>query len=178
MNDRVTINMQDDILKLHGLGLLEKLLADKTTKRNILWASNAYRALGPQYDCNEEITSGLITGPHCSVIKTRARKATEQQSERTRQRAEVFTPPRWVCRKMNDYADEIWFGKKDVFSQDGRPAARIEFPKRKSWKRYVSSRRLEITCGEAPYLAERYDMESGEIISVRDRMGILDRKLD
>ncbi|WP_300755707.1 hypothetical protein [uncultured Oscillibacter sp.] len=41
----------------------------------------------------------------------------------------------------------------------------------------MSSRRLEITCGEAPYLAERYDMESGEIISVRDRMGILDRKL-
>ena len=57
MNDRVTINMQDDILKLHGLGLLEKLLADKTTKRNILWASNAYRALGPQYDCNEDIRS-------------------------------------------------------------------------------------------------------------------------
>ena len=45
--------------KLTGLETekLEKLLADKTTKRNILWASNAYRALGPQYDCNEDIRS-------------------------------------------------------------------------------------------------------------------------
>lgn len=157
MSDRVSINIQDDILKLHGLGLLEKLLADKTTKRNILWAANAYRALGPQYECNEEITSALITGPHCSVIKTRARKAAEQQSSRTRQHGEVSTPL-WVCRKMCGCADEMWNSKA-------------------RWQKYVDARVLEIACGEAPFLASRYDAETGEGIPVPDRIGLLDRKL-
>lgn len=157
MNDRVTINIQDDILKLHGLGLLEKLLVDKTTKQNILWATNAYRALGPQYECNEEITSALITGPHCSIIKTRARKAAEQQSSRTRQHGEVSTPL-WVCRKMNDYIDGMWNSKA-------------------RWQKYVDARVLEIACGEAPFLASRYDAETGEGIPVSDRIGLLDRKL-
>lgn len=157
MNDRVTINIQDDILKLHGLGLLEKLLADKTAKRNILWATNAYRALGPQYECNEEITSALITGPHCSVIKTRARKAAEQQSSRTRQHGEVSTPLR-VCRKMCGCVDEMWNSKA-------------------RWQKYVDARVLEIACGEAPFLASRYDAETGEVIPVPDRIGLLDRKL-
>ena len=43
---------------------------------------------------------------------------------------------------------------------------------------YVSARRLEITCGEAPYLVSRYDTVSGEPIKdVRHRIGLLDRKL-
>lgn len=41
----------------------------------------------------------------------------------------------------------------------------------------MDSRRLEITCGEAPYLTTRYDVETGELIPVENRMGILDRKL-
>ena len=54
---------------------------------------------------------------------------------------------------------------------------KIEFPKRKRWQRYVDSKRLEITCGEAPYLVSRYDTTTGEIIPIGDRIGILDRKL-
>ena len=41
----------------------------------------------------------------------------------------------------------------------------------------MDSPRLEITCGEAPYLVSRYDMARGEIIPIKDRIGILDRKL-
>ena len=37
--------------------------------------------------------------------------------------------------------------------------------------------RLEITCGEAPYIASRYDAATGEIIPLERRIGILDRKL-
>ena len=42
----------------------------------------------------------------------------------------------------------------------------------------MDSRRLEITCGEAPYLVSRYDVSTGKLIipSIR-RIGILDRKL-
>lgn len=151
------LNIQDDILKLHALGLLDRLLADKTTKRHIMWATDAYGELGPHYERNEEILPELITGSSASVIKTRARKALEQQSERTRQRGEVFTPLK-ICRKMCDHAHETLSGKSD-------------------WKKYVDSRTLEITCGEAPFLVSRYDVETGEVIPVSERIGLLDRKL-
>ena len=174
--DRMVINIQDDILKIYHLRLLDALLADKTTKRNILWATDAYHIQGTRYSRDEEITPDLITGINSDIIKTRARKAMEQQSERTRQHAEVFTPL-WVCEKMNDHADEVWFGEKDVFRKDGQPTEKVIFQKKKTWKQYVDSRRLEITCGEAPYLVSRYDVETGEMIPVPDRIGILDRKL-
>jgi type II restriction enzyme len=41
----------------------------------------------------------------------------------------------------------------------------------------VKSSRIEITCGEAPYLVSRYDTTTGEPIAVEQRIGILDRKL-
>lgn len=170
------VGIQDEILKLHSIGLLNRLLADKTTGANILWATDAYREQGAEYQRDKEITAQLITGSHSNIIKNRARKALEQQSERTRQRGEVFTPL-WVCRKMNDFADETWFGRPDVFAKGGRPTQQVSFSKHRSWQRYVDDRQLEITCGEAPYLVSRYDVATGEIISIANRIGILDRKL-
>ena len=174
--DGVVINIQDDLLKIRRLGLLNKLLEDKTTRKNIIWATNAYAPLGAGYGWGEAITAGLITGSRSGVIKTRAGKAMEQQSERTRRHAEVFTPL-WVCQKMNDHADEVWFESKDVFFRDGGPTPAVVFPPGKSWKKYVDSKRLEITCGEAPYLVSRYDAETGGRIPISRRTGLLDRKL-
>lgn len=170
------INIGDDILRLQSLKLLKKLLVDKTTKKNIMWATDAYKGKSGDYERNKEITEVLITGRNADVIKTRARKAMEQQSERTKQHAEVFTPL-WIVQKMNDHADEVWFGCPNVFFQDGNPTERVSFPKEKTWQSYVDSRRLEITCGEAPYLVTRYDVETGEAIPIKQRVGILDRKL-
>ena len=42
---------------------------------------------------------------------------------------------------------------------------------------YIDSKRLEITCGEAPYLVSRYDASTGEMIDIHKRIGILERKL-
>ena len=98
------VGIQDEILRLHAKGLLAPLLVDKTTKRNIIWATDAYRALGFPYERTQEILPALITGEHSDVIKTRARKEMEQQSERTRRHAEVFTPLA-VCRQMIGDAD-------------------------------------------------------------------------
>ena len=72
---------------------------------------------------------------------------------------------------MNNFCDEEWFGRKDVFNyQEGKTwtptAGKIEFPAQKSWKQYVDSRRLEITCGEAPFLVTRYDAATGETIPI------------
>ena len=88
----MVIDIQQDIQQLQALGLLDKLLIDKTTKKNIMWATDAYKPLGAKYDRNEEITAELISGVNAKAIQTRAGKALTQQSERTRQHAEVFTP--------------------------------------------------------------------------------------
>lgn len=84
---------------------------------------------------------------------------------------------------MNNYCDEVWFGRANVFNiQSGETREpirkKITFPEGKTWQDYVESRRLEITCGEGPYLASRYDAATSELIRhTIDRIGILDRKL-
>ena len=85
---------------------------------------------------------------------------------------------------MNNHCDNDWFGRDSVFNTENADntwtvsEGKIEFPKQKNWQHYVDSRRLEITCGEAPYLVSRYDVSTGELIvpPIR-RIGILDRKL-
>lgn len=169
------INIEDDILHLQRLGLLDKLLYDRTTKRSIIWASDAHAGLGDAYRSNGEIRLELITGDRSGVIKTRARKELSQRSDRTRKNGEVFTPL-WICRKMIDHADEMWRSE----TEDAK-AAKIKQKtasyKSEQWQRYIDSRRLEITCGEAPYLVSRYDVATGEEIPVPERIGILDRKM-
>lgn len=173
----VLINITDDIVRLQKAGILDRLLYDKTTGRNILWATDAYTELGARYERNEEIAPELITDTNLGVIKTRARKAFEQQTERTRHRAEVFTPL-WVVRQMCDALDEAWFGYPNVFFKDGAPTERVRFFENKhTWQKYVDSRRMEITCGEGPFLVSRYDAATGEIIPIVERVGVLDRKL-
>lgn len=171
------IHIQDDIVRLQHCGLLDRMLRDKTTKNNIMWATDAYARYGHDYERNEEIHPHLITGENIDIIKTRARKEFEQQNQRTRKRAEVFTPM-WICRFMIDKADEEWFGYPDVFFKGEEPVNEIRFfEKRHTWQKYVDSKRLEITCGEAPYLMSRYDVATGEIVPIEKRCGILDRKL-
>ena len=85
---------------------------------------------------------------------------------------------------MNNDCDEQWFGRREVFNielenhQWQVMEAKVDFPEGKTWMGYVDSRRLEITCGEAPYLVSRYDAATGElIVPPLRRIGILDRKL-
>lgn len=115
------------------------------------------------------------------MIQPRISKDVEQQIQRTRKSAEVFTLA-WIFNKMNNFCDEEWFGYKDVFNCQAEHEwipikEKVKFPEGKNWKEYVDSRRLEITCGEAPYLVSRYDTSTGEFIKINKRIGILDRKL-
>lgn len=169
------VGIQDEILRLQSKGLLAGLLADKTTRANIIWATDAYKDLGPAYARDQAMEPGLITGRHSDVIKTRARKAMEHQSERTRKHAEVFTPL-WVCQKMLSFGDAEAFGGRDPFFTEETAAERF-FTENNRWQAYVDARRLEITCGEAPFLVQRYDAATGEMIPLADRQGLLDRKL-
>lgn len=167
--------IQDEILRLHAMGLLERLLEDKTTRAHILWATDAYEDRGPEWRRDREITAALITGENSGVIRTRARKALEQQAARTRHHAEVFTPLA-VCARMVSAMDAAWFSTGDHFPPPGA-AGPIRFTKKRNWRRYVDARRLEITCGEAPYLVTRYDAATGEALPIAARVGLLDRKL-
>lgn len=161
--------------------VLKSLLKDKTTGKNIIFATNAYVDSG--FDINEktEITEKLLRQMGASLIQPRVAKSQEQQAERTRKKAEVFTPS-WICNKMNNHCDEEWFGVPGVFNTEVEQGwevntEKISFDSVKAWQKYVDSKRLEITCGEAPYIVSRYDASTGDIIPVKNRIGILDRKL-
>ncbi len=169
------VNIQDDMMELEGLGLLGKLLVDKTTKRHILWGTDAYEERGEGYGKGREMEVSLFLYDNLGVITARADKALEQQSSRTKQHGEVFTP-RWVCDRMIDALDCDFFGV-ETLPVDAWHHIDTLFAGKKSWKKYVDNKRLEITCGEAPYLAQRYDASTGEMIPVGERTGILDRKL-
>lgn len=164
------------MIELQKLGLLDKLLVDKTTKGHILWGTDAYAERGEGYAKGREIFVPLILYNNLGVIKTRARKAFEQQLDRTKLHGEVFTP-RWVCNMMIDAIDCDWFGIDKLPVDAWQHVEELFQQTKKSWKKYVDNKRLEITCGEAPYLVQRYDVADGEIMPVEERTGILDRKL-
>ena len=63
------IGIQDELLRINSLGLLDGLLADRTTRAHILWATDAYTDLGPGYQRDKEIKAELITGERSGVIK-------------------------------------------------------------------------------------------------------------
>lgn len=162
--------------------VFQTLLKDRTTGKNIIWADDEYEAMGSQYLRYNEITIPKISGNHSDVIKPRTAKELEKQSLRTKTHAEVFTPA-WLVNQMNGYMDDEWFGREQVFSSyENRSwkstTGAINFDDAPgTWKEYVDQRRLEITCGEAPFITTRYDMLTGDAIEVADRVGFLDRKL-
>lgn len=168
--------------------ILETLLCDRTTGRNIIWADNEYEALGDGYLGDDEITVEKIACANSGVIKPRIAKEQERQSKRTKSRAEVFTPS-WLCNQMNNDLDEVWFGRHDVFNVESTTEngaktwtttkGHISFPKSKGhgWHAYIEAPWLEITCGEAPFVCSRYDTVTGDEIPISERVGFLDRKL-
>lgn len=171
-----------DISSYPVVNVLGLLLQDKSTKKNIIWATDTYEEFGEGFTDKVQMSANSLL-QHPNLIRPRIQKSQEAQAQRTRKKAEVFTPA-WLCNRMNNHCDNDWFGRDSVFNTENADntwtvsEGKIEFPKQKNWQHYVDSRRLEITCGEAPYLVSRYDVSTGELIvpPIR-RIGILDRKL-
>lgn len=163
--------------------VLAVLLIDRSTKKNIVWATDDYIDFGVGYSPESELTIDKISGLHSFIITPRILKEKQKQSNRTRNKAEVFTPS-WICNEQNNLVDEQWFGRADVFNIAGDKGwktvkTKIAFPSKpgKTWQDYIRAKRMEITCGEAPYLVSRYDTVTGKPIKVYKRIGLLDRKL-
>lgn len=180
----VTADVKENSLLCLDKNILTLLLKDRSSGKNIIWATDDYEQLGAGYAADDELTLAAITGEHGDIIRPRALKSKEEQGLRTRNMAEVFTPL-WICNKMNNLADNAWFGHENAFNSEngtswqaseGKVAFRGE-QGADGWRAYLSSRRLEITCGEAPYLASRYDTMTGELVPLAQRIGLLDRKL-
>ncbi len=176
---------ENDILKKYPK-VLDKLLRDHTTGKNIFWATDNYQELGNNYQFASQILTELISGDNGHIIMPRVKKDKEIQQSRVRGMAEVFTPS-WICNAQNNLIDNAWFEKENVFNteiqlENGTKTwlvnqDKINFPESKTWKHYIRDTRLEMACGEAPYITSRYDTTTGEFIPIEKRIGLLDRKL-
>ncbi len=166
----------------------------------IIWATNDYfkdfeakegdDELGiakDDFKFEKPILPKLILKERRDLIMPRVLKDRMRQVARSKDKAEVFTPS-WVCNAQNNLIDEAWFNRKDVFNtehvtEDGihtwKPTeGQISFEGTgKTWEDYIRDTRMEITCGEAPYLVSRYDTTTGEEIALNRRIGLLDRKM-
>ncbi len=153
-----SIDIREDYL-LKNDNLLDILLQDKTTGNNILWATDSYEHKGEKYVTRAPITPDLVTGTNGSVIQPRAVKSKEEQLLRTRDKAEVFTPLS-IVKQMNEACDTMQINEKN-------------------WQEYVALLKLEITCGEAPFIVSRYDPVSNkqDLLPISERVGFLDKKL-
>lgn len=173
--------IKDEFFQHLDNSTIKLLLSDKSTKKNIIWATDHYTAFGKGYQLEDEVTVSAIKGYKFELVKPRVTKSKAIQAKRVKNKAEVFTPS-WVCNNQNNLIDNDWFGRRGVFNTETDRGwitnyEKIVIPEDRTWKEYVDSRRLEITCGEAPYIASLYDSVTGEYIQIQDRIGLLDRKL-
>lgn len=138
--------------------LLNILLIDRTTKKNIIWATDSYEKYGKDFYPKKQIKPQLITGEYSKLIQPRAAKSLDEQKYRTKDKAEVFTPLS-VVDQMNKSVDTV--------------------VNKNNWQEYVKQLKLEITCGEAPFMVSRYDpiAHTGKLIPLNKRVGFLDKKL-
>ena len=203
---------ENQLLVSYGEKVCMNLLKDHTTQQNIYWATDSYTDLGEEFTSYAPITLDKITSyisdegvvatkkqydaiikqtPEArlcyqEMIRPRAVKSKQEQTQRAKDKAEVFTPA-WICNAQNNLIDEAWFGRNEGLFNAPDPndphkwinnEDKILFPEGKTWQDYVADMRLEITCGEAPYLCNRYDAVTGEYNQdVKYRIGMLDRKL-
>ncbi|MER2107658.1 MAG: hypothetical protein ABS949_12035 [Solibacillus sp.] len=175
------IDINEEKLEKRDPELLKILIKDNSTGQNIKWATDNYLSYGFDYAPECEIKVELITGVNKKLIQPRICKSQDEQTKRTKDKAEVFTPS-WVCNEQNNLVDERWFDRKNIFNtviEKGwiTNLDKIPFSEEKDWKSYIDARRLEVSCGEAPYLVSRYDTVTGEFVPVKERIGLLDRKL-
>ena len=152
----MAIDISEEQLAMESADLLKILLKDRTTKKNIVWATHSYELLGKGFAPSDRITPSRVTGTYANLIQPRSEKSKYEQKDRTKIRAEVFTPT-WLVEKQNGYME-----------------AELEAL---DLKDYIQVRWLEITCGEAPYMVTRYDTVTGEEILLSERVGFVDRKL-
>lgn len=149
--------IRENMPEIFKILLIDRTMTGSKKTKNIIWANENYIEYGKEkYSPTSQIKPELVTGKVGEIIKPRAKKSLETQKQRTKEKAEVFTPT-WIIKLQVDEVD------KNYENDD------LETYTKRTW--------LEIACGEGPYIASRYDMITGQKIEIKDRVGFLDRKL-
>ena len=91
------IDIQAESLRTLDAELMNIMLLDRTTRKNILWATDDYVSLGIGFEMFSEIMPDLITGCYTTLIQPRISKSKNAQLGRTCDKAKVFTPS-WICK--------------------------------------------------------------------------------
>jgi hypothetical protein len=156
------IDILETVLRRKG-DLLSTLLSDKTTGKNIIWGTDSYmQGLNKSFAPSTRMEPDLVTGIYGKLIQPRAAKTLDEQRRRTRDKAEVFTPLHVVdqMNKLIDRSEDYHVNKEN-------------------WQNYVRETKLEIACGEAPFIVSRYNptAHTGKLKKIVDRVGFLDNKL-
>lgn len=177
------VDIKENDIVSYDQELLPILLKDNSSNKNIIWATDNYISFGNEFASENEIKPSLISGIYGNIIQPRAKRSENDQQIRVKDKAEVFTPS-WICNKQNNLVDKLWFSSEAIFNIETEKGwvsqpDKIIFPTKnnRTWQDYVFDIRMEISCGEAPYLVSRYDSVTGIYISILDRIGLLDRKL-
>ncbi len=161
MVPRTDIDILENNLRRKG-DLLDILLVDRTTGKNLLWGTDSYSGNGKVFGSKSRMQPDLVTGLYGKLIQPRAAKSRDEQLRRTKEKAEVFTPLR-IVHEINSTVDR---------------AAGAKLVSGHTWQDYVSELKLEIACGEAPFIVSRYNpVAHGVIIKLENRVGFLDQKL-
>ena len=128
---------------------LDTLLCDRTTDKSIL-------------DTGRD---SFIPYSFIPELVPRALRDKEVNKDRSKSKAEIFTPIR-IVNQMNTMVLKDWFESKSK-----------NMNKESVFEEYIDSTQMEITCGEGVFLCTRYDSETGEIIELKNRVGLLDHKV-
>ncbi len=115
LQEMTNIDIKENNLYRLDSRLLEILLIDRTTKKNLIWATDNYSSRGPGYKASDNINVYAIIKRNGSIVKPRVEKSKKEQLERVKSKAEVFTPS-WICNKQNNLVDNAWFERENVFN--------------------------------------------------------------
>lgn len=161
------------VLSIHSYSekVQRSLIACRSTGKNITWQTYDYTERYG-FEEEDELTLEVITATPPIICRS-SEKTKIKRTDRAFFKAEVFTPLNLI-NKMNNLIDNEWFGYPVNFSS--QEPILFKNPE-KTWKDYVKFKKLEITCGEAPYVVHKYDPIHGSLIGISGRSGFLDRKL-
>ena len=131
--------------------ILNILLKDKTTNKNILNTNN----------------NSFIPYSSIPELVPRSLRDKKVNKDRSKSKEEIFTPIK-IMSQMNTMVLKDWFESTSK-NKDNNSTNIFE--------EYIDSTQMEITCGEGVFLCTRYNSETGEIIKLKNRVGLLDHKL-
>ncbi|MBK6699286.1 MAG: hypothetical protein IPG55_05185 [Saprospiraceae bacterium] len=98
-----SIDIREDYL-LKKDNLLDIFLQDKTTGKNILWATDSYESKGEMFAPDAEIKAELVTGEYGSLIQPRAIKRKSNCTEHEISRGIYHLS---IVKQMNEACDTI-----------------------------------------------------------------------